>query len=211
MRLIDASVDNLEWAVKEAADVLSKGGIVACPTETYYGLCARYDDEAALERLFVLKGSRRQSKPSPLIVGSMDALPLLVSESGHLFEKLAWKFWPGPLTLVVRARPHLSGRIAKEGKVALRMPGASFALVLAKAFGMPLTATSANPSGLRPARSAAQVAEYFKDGVDLIVDAGESPGGPPSTIVDATGDAPVLLRQGAIRFGDIEKYFSGPA
>ncbi|MDA8086652.1 MAG: L-threonylcarbamoyladenylate synthase [Nitrospiraceae bacterium] len=210
MRLIDASVDNLEMAVNEAVETLRKGGIVACPTETYYGLCARYDDEAALERLFALKGSRRQAKPSPLIIGSEDALPLLVPERGNLFEKLSRRFWPGPLTLVVRALPNLSSRVEKEGKVALRMPGASFALVLAKAIGLPLTATSANPSGLKPARSAAQVAEYFKEGVDLIIDAGEAPGGPPSTIVDSTGDAPVLLRQGAIRFEEIEKYLSGP-
>ena len=201
MRLIKS--DTSGQALSEAVRVLEEGGAVACATETYYGLCARYDDEAALDRLYALKGARRAAKPFPLIIGSEEALGLLVSEITPLFAGLAKKFWPGPLTLVARARPGLSHRIAAGGKVALRMPGASFALELARACGMPLTATSANPSGEKPANSAAQVIEYFGGAVELAVDSGDSPGGPPSTIIDATGEIPVLLREGAIGFGEI--------
>ncbi|MDA8388685.1 MAG: L-threonylcarbamoyladenylate synthase [Nitrospiraceae bacterium] len=208
MRLIRAGLDGPQEAVDEAARVLGEGGIVACLTETYYGLCASYDNDAALERLFALKGAGRGSKPFPLIIGSEDALGIIVQGAGPLFARLARGFWPGPLTLVARARPHLSRRIAREGRVALRMPGASFALALARAFGRPLTATSANPSGLTPATTAARASAYFNGGVDLIVDSGVSSPGPPSTIVDATGDRPVLLREGAVQFGRIERYLS---
>lgn len=202
-------------ALAGARDALQKGGIVACLTETYYGLCASFDDPAALERLFALKGARRGAKPFPLIIGSMEALDLIVQTKTPLFKKLAHGFWPGPLTLVAKARPHLSPRITNEGKVALRLPGASFALDLARAFGRPLTATSANPSGLKPAQTAAQAAGYFKGeklkdkDIDLVVDSGPASSGPPSTIVDATGDAPVLLRAGAVPFELIERYLKG--
>ncbi|MDA8169537.1 MAG: L-threonylcarbamoyladenylate synthase [Nitrospiraceae bacterium] len=206
MRLIRVGrEEDVLLALENAAGVLEKGGIVACPTETYYGLCARFDDENALERLHELKG-RREEKPFPLIIGSLSLLPLLTEETGGLAKKLMDKFWPGPLTILLKARGGLSGHISRGGKVAVRMPGESFALELARRCRLPLTATSANISGLPPSQTAEQVLEYFDGRLDLVVDAGGAPGGLPSTIVDATCGGLKLLREGATGFEEIKSY-----
>ncbi len=198
MHLVKADKTHLKEALSEAVAVLEGGGIVACPTESSYGLCARYDGRKALERLFLLKGRDRGIKPFPLIIGETGKLSLIAAGDWTAALELAKEFWPGPLTLLLNARAGLPELITREGKVAVRVPGPSFALELARSFGFPVTATSANPSGLAPATSAGRVRDYFGDGVDLIVDGGESPGGPPSTIVDAASEEIKVLRAGAI-------------
>ncbi len=197
MHLVKADKAHLAEALSEAVAVLKKGGIIACPTESSYGLCARYDDQKALERLFSLKGRLRE-KPFPIIIGETSKLSLLATDAWPVALKLAREFWPGPLTLLLNARAGLSELISKDGKVAVRVPGPSFALELAKSFALPVTATSANPSGLAPATGARGVQDYFGDAVDLIVDGGIAPGGHPSTIVDVTGGDMKILREGAI-------------
>ncbi len=203
MHLVKADKEHLKAALSEAAEVLGRGGIVACPTESSYGLCARYDDQNALERLFRLKGRTRE-KPFPLVIGETGKLAALASGVWPAALKLASEFWPGPLTVLLNARAGLSELLSREGKVAVRVPGPSFALELARSFGLPMTATSANPSGLAPATSAGEVQDYFGDSVDLIVDGGESPGGPPSTIVDVTLGEIKVLREGAISLDEIK-------
>ncbi len=205
MHLVKINTNHSEDAMNEAVKILRQGGIVACPTESSYGLCARYDGHTALERIFALKGQRRE-KPFPLIIGSIQDLLLVSQEPGPVALKLAQVFWPGPLTLLLPAKDGLSGFISKEGKVAVRVPGPSFALELVKRLGLPLTATSANPSGLAPATSARAVLDYFGGGGDLIIDGGSSPGGPPSTIVDVTGADIKVLREGAINSEQIKKF-----
>lgn len=188
---------NLRETIDLTLSILLKGGIVAYPTETFYGLAVRFDDERALGKLFDLK-RRPDEKALPLIIGRVQELALLTDSVSDLARCLIRKFWPGPLTLLFKARPDLSPCLVYGGTVAVRVPGESFALALARDAEFPVTATSANPSGLPPADSASRVTEYFDGFVDLIIDGGKTPGGSPSTIVDVSGVGVRVVREGAV-------------
>lgn len=198
-------------AVREAIDVLETGGVIAYPTETFYGLGARFDISDSLRKLYELK-RRPMEKAMPLIIGSMELLRLIVSEkwlsnTPRVARLLMDNFWPGPLTLLLPAKDGLSEFLtADTGRVAVRIPGESFALHLARKAGFPITATSANISGEPPAWKAADVIRYFVDAMDLIIDGGTTPGGLPSTIADMSGGDAVIVREGAIGRNDIEKF-----
>ena len=190
-------------AVKRSASALMLGGIVAFPTETFYGLGVRYDHLSALERLYELKG-RPHDKAMPLIIGDRSLLSLMTTSIPPAAERLMDRFWPGPLTLILPARDTLSRHItADTGAVAVRIPGRSFALRLARTLDFPVTATSANISSQPPADSAEAVSGYFGDSIDIIIDCGKTPGTLPSTIVDATGNRPVIVRNGMLSEEDI--------
>jgi L-threonylcarbamoyladenylate synthase len=197
MKRIDLRRHDEANAIAVALEVLRMGGIVAFPTETFYGLGAMAGSEEALSKLFALK-DRSTDKAASLIVGTEEEAQRLAADIPPLAQKLMAAHWPGPLTLVLRAAEGLSGYITKEGTVALRVPGDSFALHLARAAGFPITATSANPAGEPPAETADDVESYFGDSVNLLIDGGRAPGGKPSTIVDATGSVPRVLRQGVL-------------
>jgi L-threonylcarbamoyladenylate synthase len=184
-------------AVATAVGALERGGVIAYPTETFYGLGVRYDDAAALQRLYALK-RRPQEMALPLIIGSPELLPLLTDCVSDTAARLMRLFWPGPLTILFPARSTLSEYIVAGGTVAVRMPGESFALALARAASFPFTATSANTSGAPPARTAAEVLETFGEQLDLIVDINETKGGLPSTIVDPAGAVIKVVREGAL-------------
>jgi L-threonylcarbamoyladenylate synthase len=185
-------------ALRAASRVISRGGIAAVPTETFYGLCARYDDPAALERLYALKG-RPRNRAMPLIIGDAGMVGLVAAAVTGPAQRLIRKFWPGPLTLLLDAREDLPQLItAGSGKVAVRVPGASFALDLARSIGIPLTATSANISGLPPAESAEEVIRHFGDGPDIVIDGGKTSGGMPSTIVEIKDGQVKIVRPGKI-------------
>jgi L-threonylcarbamoyladenylate synthase len=203
MHVIRISDQNISEAVAAAAGAIRKGGIVAFPTETYYGLGAAYHDVAALRKLFALK-RRPEEKPIPLITGNEKALGLVALPLDDRSADIIRRFWPGPLTLILPAKaglPHLL--TAGTGNVAVRMPGKSFALELARALEFPFTATSANISGSSPADDAAGVAAYFGEELDLIIDGGRTPGGAPSTIISLSGERITLVRQGLIPFDEI--------
>ena len=134
----------------------------------------------------------------PIIIGDMEQLEMLTEGIPDKAGALISKFWPGPLTLLFEARRGLSDFIVVENKVAVRMPGESFALRLARAAGFPVTATSANISGMPPGENIQMVVKYFNDALDLIVDGGELKSTLPSTIVDATGPELTVLRQGLV-------------
>ena len=197
--LMNVTESTVERALLKAVDILKSGGIVAYPTETFYGLGVKYDLEDPLERLCAVK-QRPQEKAMPLIIGNKELLSSVTDSIGIMAECLMHSFWPGPLTLIFPAKENLSQFItAGTGVVAVRVPGESFALALAEITGFPITATSANPSGLPPAEDAETVIEYFGDTIDLIIDAGPTPGGLPSTIVATTGDTIEVLREGVIK------------
>jgi len=192
--LVDTSLDE---ALRQAVSTLLEGGIIAYPTETIYGLGVKYDNEKALRRLYEIK-DRPREKTIPIIIGSVEQLSLLVNSFNDKAECLMQKFWPGPLTLIFDARSGLNSYITCSDKIAIRIPGESFALDLARAAGFPITATSANISGLPAARNVAMIRKYFNDRIDLIINGGTSQNTQPSTIVDVTRGTPLILREGAI-------------
>ncbi|GAQ93988.1 L-threonylcarbamoyladenylate synthase [Thermodesulfovibrio aggregans] len=192
MKLADATKVN----IKKVLEILENDGIIIYPTETLYGIGARFDSQIALKKIFEIK-KRPKEKSFPLIV-NLKNLNLVVESIPKEAQDLIEKFWPGPLTLLLPAKKNLPEEITKDGKVAVRMPGDSFALRLIKESSFPITATSANLSGLPPADCIDTVVEYFKETpVDLIIDGGKLPG-IPSTIVDVTVKPPKVIRKGAI-------------
>jgi L-threonylcarbamoyladenylate synthase len=198
MLILKVALSGVKRALDGARLTLERGGAVAFPTETFYGLAVRYDDGAALRRLYELK-RRQKDKPIPLIAGERKTLGLVALPLNPTAERLAQRFWPGPLTILTAATEGLSDFLTGgTGNVAVRIPGESFALRLACLLGMPLTATSANISGQPPADNPDKVIEYFGDSLDLIVDGGKTPGGKPSTIIDVTDEQVRIVRKGAI-------------
>jgi L-threonylcarbamoyladenylate synthase len=192
------SENNHAEAVSRAAEVIKAGGIAACPTETFYCLAAGYDCPDALERIQTLK-NRPAEKSFPLIIGSMEQLYLLTQQIPAEAQAFIDQYWPGPLTILFDALPGLCDAVVHEGKVAVRMPGRSFALDLSIKAGLPITATSANISGMSAAQTAEEAEEYFSHKLNIIIDAGTSPGGLTSTIVDITDGRIKVLRQGAVK------------
>lgn len=198
VEIVRLDKENLNAVIALAVETLRRGGIIAYPTETFYALGAKFDIEEPLGRLFELKG-RPAEKALPLIVGKVTDLSLLVENISGSARTLVDKHWPGPLTILFPAKPGLSELITAEGKVAVRIPGESFALGLARAAGFPITATSANPSGRPPADDAETVIRYFPSGLDLVIDGGKTPGGLPSTLVGFEDGLVKVIREGAIR------------
>lgn len=184
-------------AVRAGAHCIQSGGVVAFPTETFYGLGAHALDTQACQRIFQLKG-RTAEKGLPLILATVEQLSLVAPALPQQAARLASVFWPGPLTLVVQAYPDVAA--AQHGTIAVRVSGWPLARALAAAVGAPITATSVNPSGAPPAETALEVDSTFGDGLDLILNGGRTAGGVPSTIVDVTGSEARLLRAGAIPF-----------
>ena len=203
--LVKITGKNLKDILGKAVRILNSGGIVAFPTETFYGLGVKFDMEASLKRLYELK-KRPKEKPMPLIIGSRASLSMIAASVNEMAESLMDKFWPGPLTLLLKAKEGLSSCLtADTGRVAVRIPGESFALHLAREAGFPITATSANPSGMPPAEDADAVIRYFGKEVDMVIDGGRTAGGLPSTIVDAAGESIKIVREGVIARSVFEK------
>ncbi len=182
----------------EARAVLKGNGIIAVPTDTFYALAANPFQEAALSRLFALK-QRAPEKPVLLLVDGQAMLKQLVREVPNPARGLMEKFWPGPLTLILPSLPHLPRLLtAGTGTIGVRHPRHVLTCRLITALGYPITGTSANRSGRPPLTRADEMVREFGDDVDLILDAGNCPGGLPSTIVDVSSSPPRLIRAGAI-------------
>ncbi len=185
-----------------ALDYLKAGKIIAYPTETFYGLGVAFNNDEALRRLWELK-RRPPDKPFPLIAADVNQLDTLVSRIEPEALALIGKYWPGPLTILFNARPGLSSFITgKEGRVAVRMPGPSAALGLARYVQFPITATSANISNEPPASDVQTVIGYFGDSIDMIIDGGKTTGAPASTIVEVSDGQITVIRQGAVDLTD---------
>jgi L-threonylcarbamoyladenylate synthase len=198
MLIKGSDIDRIR-ALNVAAETINRGGIVAYATETFYALGARFDIDKSLKRLYDIK-QRPHGKALPLVIGSAALLPVVTASVNTTAKLLMGRFWPGPLTLIFHAKEGMSDFItAGTRNVAVRIPGDSFALELARVVNLPITATSANPSGKSPARDAETVSRYFGEEIDLIIDCGPAPGGLPSTIVDVTRDRIKIMREGMIR------------
>jgi L-threonylcarbamoyladenylate synthase len=177
-------------------EVLKRGGVVACPTETWLGLLADASNGEAIQRVAELKG-RPADMPIALLLPNAESVDAVALDLPPAAQALIEAHWPGPLTILVPARPELDARLVKEGKVGVRVPGPSPAAELTRAFGRPLTATSANVSGAPPVRSVDELPATLADGLDAVVK-GVSPGGAPSTLVDASQTPMRILRAGAV-------------
>jgi L-threonylcarbamoyladenylate synthase len=182
----------------EARAVLHQNGVIAVPTETFYGLAVNPFLEEALARLFALK-DRAPEKPVLLLVDGPERLNQVALEVPGLARRLMEQFWPGPLSIIFPSLPHLDRLLTGgTGTIAVRQPRQALTCRLIAALGFPITGTSANRAGGRPGVRADEVAREFGDHLDLILEAGPCPGGLPSTIVDVTGALPRLVRAGAI-------------
>lgn len=189
----------LEARIAAAATVLRRGGIVVYPTETFYGLGALARDAAALERLARAK-LRPEGKPLPLLAADLAQVEEVAVLEGRA-ARIAARFWPGPLTLVLPARPHVLAAVtAGTGTVGIRIPGSPLARSLARAAGGALISTSANPSGGPPPARAEDLDPALRGAVDHVLDGGPAPGGLPSTVVAVEGDEVRLVRAGAVSF-----------
>lgn len=190
-------------AIEEAADVLRKGGTVAFPTETVYGLGANGLDGEAVGKIFAAKG-RPSDNPLILHIATLGELKLLVTEFSPSAEKLMRAFWPGPLTLIL-PRSRVVPDVVTGGldTVAVRMPDHVVAQLLIAKAGVPIAAPSANLSGKPSPTNAAAVWEDLNGKIDVVVDGGDSGIGVESTVVDMTAEIPVLLRPGGITLEEL--------
>lgn len=190
-----------------AVAVLNSGGVVAFPTETYYGLAVDPFNPLALNNLFALK-QREVRKPILTLVDDRESLALLVQEVPDQYRAVMAEFWPGPLTLIFQARVNLPSLLtAGTGTIGVRQSSHPFARQLLRAFGRPITATSANISGRAAAVDAHEVKSQFGSQIDLIFDGGRTPGILGSTIIGLDGDNLLLVREGVIPFADIRQVF----
>lgn len=196
-------------AIREIARVLDGNGIVVYPTDTFYGLGANCFSRQALQRIFSIK-KRPSSKGLPVLVSDLEMAKGLAAELPPAFYTLVSRFWPGPLTLVLKAASHLLPELVGPGRtIGVRLPAVAWLQALIRETGVPLVTTSANLSGKREIGSAEEVLRLFKGIVDLIVDGSRTPGGKPSTVIDLTGEKPILIREGVLGKKDLGKYAWG--
>lgn len=188
-------------SIDRAVEVLHSGGLVAFPTDTVYGLGALAGSTSSIEALYLVKG-RDLTKAIPILIGSVEDLEQVSPDPGKLAMRLARRFWPGPLTLVVPKHPSLPAVLSTMPTVGVRMPDHPVALSLLRRTG-PLAVTSANLSGQESPATAEEVSAYLDRRIPLILDGGRTPGGVPSTVVDCIGPEAKVLRQGPLSLQDI--------
>ena len=186
--------------VSQVVESLQRGDVVALPTDTFYGLAVDPVNLRAVDRIYDLK-SRARHKPLSLLIADVTQAYELARELDSAFDRLAERFWPGPLTIIVKAGSKLPLRVtANTGNVALRVPEAPICRAVVSALGLPITATSANLRGLPECTYANCVREQFGEKIPMIVDGGPTARSTATTIVDLSGEANswMILREGAI-------------
>ena len=189
--------------IDAAAAIVRAGGIVAIPTDTLYGLAADPFRADAVARVFDVKG-RTPERALPLIAADVAQIVVAFGPLPAAAQRLAEVFWPGPLTLLLRPPTSLALEVTGgTGRVGVRVPAHDAARALCRACAMPLSATSANISNQPATNNPDEVARTLGARIDLLLDGGKTPGGPPSTIVDATGSALRLVRPGAVDWDEV--------
>ena len=188
-------------ALAMAVDVLAGGGMVAFPTDTVYGLGAMAFDDKAVSRISDVKG-RSGDKAIPILIGDFNQLSLVSASVNTQCEKLAKRFWPGPLTIVLPRHESIPDAVTPLPTVGIRIPDFLPTIELLKLSG-PLAVSSANLSGKGSSSTARGVQAQLDGKVALILDGGVTPGGTPSTVVDCTQGRPIILREGPITLEQI--------
>jgi L-threonylcarbamoyladenylate synthase len=197
--------DHIRAGLKRAAESILSGGMVAMPTESFYGLAVNPRDVKAMHRLFDVK-KRGGDQPILILISCMEHLDKYVIHVPEIGHRLMKEFWPGGLTLLFEAKPELPQELtAGTGKIGVRLSSHPIATALAQAVGAPITGTSANISGQPACSSAKEVLQQLGDKVDVILDGGETAGGKGSTVLDVTVDPPVVFREGMVSQEQIEK------
>ncbi len=197
---------NIQQQIEKGIAILKQGGLVAFPTDTVYGLGAGAYLPQAVERVYQVK-ERPRNMPLPLLLADISQINEVAEPVSPLAWRLIHRFLPGALTLVVpksKAVPDILTPI-NRGTIAIRIPAHPIPITLIRGLGTPIVGTSANLSGQPSPLTADEVYAQLGDRIDLIIDGGRCPGGKESTIVDVTGLAPVILREGAISREEIEK------
>lgn len=188
-----------------AARIVSEGGVISFRTDTFYGLGADPFNATAVAKIRELKG-REDNKPILLLLSDASEADRFIADRSKAFEELVRKFWPGPLTIVGVAVANLPEEItAGTGTVGVRVPADGDVRELVRVCGGALTATSANPSGREPARTAKDVIDYFGERIDLVIDGGEVSAIEPSTVLDVTQSPLRVIREGAVRAIDLSE------
>ena len=189
-------------AIESAIALLKEGEIIAFPTDTVYGLASDAFHAPGIIKLFEAKG-RESNKAISILIGSKEQVKMITGHMTKMAKKLTEKFWPGGLTVIVPRKESIPELISTTKNIGIRMPDHPIALDLLRAFG-PLATTSANLSGGSNPQSAIDVFDQLNGRIPLILNGGVCPGGIPSTVVDCTGEKPVVLRVGAISEKDIQ-------
>jgi len=196
--------------VKYAADQIRSGEVLGMPTDTFYGLAADPFNLRAVDNVYEIK-TRSRHKPLSLLIESVDQAEDLAKALPEEFYALARKFWPGPLTLIVKAGSRLPLKVtANTGNVALRVPNARIPRAVVTAAAIPITATSANLSGASECTTAEQVRDQLHGRINIILDGGPSPRDVASTIIDLSDESVRwrIIREGAIPADEISKFFA---
>ena len=188
-------------AIQKALEVLQAGGLAAFPTDTVYGVGALAFDGKAVESIYIAK-DRPIEKAIPVLIGDAEDITKISSEVPLMAKKLAERFWPGPLTIVVPKHLSLPDSVSATKTVGVRVPDHLVARSVLRAAG-PMAVTSANLSGQPSPSTAQEVFAQLNGRVALILDGGKTPGGVPSTLVDCTGSQPIVVRQGPISLNQI--------
>ena len=188
--------------------LLRDGGIIAYPTDTSYGLGGDPFNDSAIERIFKMKG-RPEAKPILLLVDAVVTAEQVIQPT-EVFYQVVEKFWPGPLTIITHAKSSLPSKVtAGTNTIGVRWPIAPFATTLVSRFGKPLTATSANRTGMPSAVTADEVRHQLGESIDALVDGGMLPARGGSTLLDVSLDPPELLREGPLPFDALAEFFNG--
>lgn len=202
--------EDRETALEVARGILRSGGMVAFPTESFYGLAVDIYNEQGIRKLFEVK-RREMDRPVLLLIESMEGLERWAVRVPGKAARLMEQYWPGGLTLILEASHRMSPLLtANTGKIGLRLSSRPMARSLAGRAGGAVTGTSANLSGQPACRTAGEVLSVLGDEVTLILDGGETPGGAGSTVLDITEDPPILLREGMVSRNELEASIERP-
>ncbi len=192
--------------IEKGIIILRKGGVIAFPTDTVYGLGANALNSGAVERIYEIK-NRPKHQQFPLLIADTSQLTAMAGEIPGIAWFLSERFWPGGLTLVLPKADSLPAYLAPGRSIAVRVPNHPVCLTLIQHLGNPIIGTSANISGQLPALSAAEVGQQLGEKIDFIINGGKSPGGKESTVVDVSSQEPVILRRGIIPAHEIDKAY----
>lgn len=196
----------LQREIEKGVKILQKGGVIAFPTDTVYGLGADSFNPTAVERIYEIK-NRPKHRQLPLLIADVERLTALADPIPEIAWFLARRFWPGGLTLVLSKADSLPTYLAPGPTIAVRIPDHPVCLALIQHLGNPIIGTSANISGQPAASTAEEVGQQLGGKIDFVIDGGKCPGGKESTVVDVTREPPIILRQGVIPSYEIDKAY----